>query len=57
MDFCGTRTCDLRISTLMLCHLSQGARPAGMATSRCPQEEHFLHPNVTYSDGFVDGSM
>ena len=33
MDFCGTQTCNLQLSTLMLCHLSEEAHPAGMATS------------------------
>ena len=36
MGFYGTQTCDLHLSALMLCHLSQEAHlaPAGTATSR-----------------------
>ena len=44
MDFCGTQTCNLQLSTLMLCHLSQEAHPAGTATSLRPQEEHLSTP-------------
>ena len=36
MDFCKTRTCNLQLSTLMLCHLSQEAHPASTATSCHP---------------------
>ena len=37
VDFCGTRTCDLQLSTLMLYLLSQEAHPASTATSSAPR--------------------